>query len=185
MKSIAIITARGGSKRIPQKNIRDFCGQPIIAYSIQAALETGAFSEVMVSTDSEEIACIAKQNGATVPFLRSEKTSNDYATTADVLREVLDQYAEEGQFFDWFACLYPTAPFVRTDRLRNAAELLKESDSVISVVRYSFPPQRAFVIRNDKIRYIYPEFERTRSQDLEPEYHDCGHNERQCNIRNR
>ena len=174
MKSIAIITARGGSKRIPKKNIRDFCGQPIIAYSIKAALDSGVFNEVMVSTDSEEIAYIAEMNGAVVPFLRSEQTSNDYATTADVLREVLDQYVLRDCFFDWFACIYPTAPFVRPDRLRRAAELLNESDSVISVVKFSFPPQRAFVIRDGQLKYIYPEYERTRSQDLEPEYHDCG-----------
>ena len=111
-KTIAIITARGGSKRIPKKNIKDFCGKPILQYSIEAALESGIFSEVMVSTDDEEIAKIAKEAGANVPFMRSEKTSNDYATTADVLLEVLEKYREMGQEFDYTCCIYPTAPFL-------------------------------------------------------------------------
>ena len=104
MRSIAIITARGGSKRIPKKNIKDFCGRPIISYSIQAALESGLFDEVMVSTDSGEIAQIAKQYGARVPFLRSPETSNDMATTSEVIQEVLERYETEGEFFDtaWY-----------------------------------------------------------------------------------
>ena len=106
MSSIAIITARGGSKRIPKKNIKDFCGKPIIAYSIEAALESGAFDEVMVSTDSEEIAQIAREYGANVPFLRSKETSDDFATTADVLKEVINRYGESGVKYDKFACLY-------------------------------------------------------------------------------
>ncbi|MBQ9612146.1 MAG: acylneuraminate cytidylyltransferase family protein, partial [Lachnospiraceae bacterium] len=115
MSSIAIITARGGSKRIPKKNIRPFCGKPIIAYSIEAALECGRFDEVMVSTDSEEIAANAKEYGASVPFLRSGETAGDFATTADVIREVLLRYEEEGKHFDSFMCLYPTAPFITAD----------------------------------------------------------------------
>ena len=176
MKSIAIITARGGSKRIPKKNIKEFCGKPIIAYSIEAALKSGAFAEVMVSTDSEEIAEIARQYGASVPFMRSDETSNDFATTADVIQEVLDKYKEVGQIFDSFACVYPTAPFVTAEKLADANAMLEKekADAVLSVVRYSFPPQRAFVIREGKVRYQFPEFERTRSQDLEPIYHDCG-----------
>lgn len=176
MKSIAIITARGGSKRIPKKNIKEFCGKPIIAYSIEAALKACVFDEVMVSTDSEEIAEIARQYGASVPFMRSEETSNDFATTADVIQEVLDKYKEVGQMFDSFACVYPTAPFITAEKLADAYAMLEKekADAVLSVVRYSFPPQRAFVVREGKVRYQFPEFERTRSQDLEPIYHDCG-----------
>ena len=174
MHNVAIITARGGSKRIPRKNIREFCGKPIIAYSIRAALESHAFEEVMVSTDSEEIAGIAKQYGADVPFFRSEETSNDFATTADVIAEVLGMYKDSGKTFDCFACLYPTAPFLTGDILSDAMRLMEGADAVIPVVRYSFPPQRAFVIKNGNVAYQYPQFERTRSQDLEPIYHDCG-----------
>lgn len=174
MSSLAIITARGGSKRIPKKNIKEFFGKPIIAYSIEAAIESKVFDEVMVSTDSEEIKTIAEEYGAKVPFLRSEKTSNDYATTADVIEEVLNCYSGMGIEFETFACIYPTAPFINGMKLAEASRLLLNSDAVISVVKYSFPPQRAFVIRNGMIRYQYPEHERTRSQDLEPIYHDCG-----------
>ena len=174
MSNIAIITARGGSKRIPKKNIRDFCGKPIIAYSIDAALSAGIFDKVMVSTDSAEIKQVAESYGAEVPFLRSEATSNDYATTADVIAEVLKQFAENGSCFESFACIYPTAPFVTAARLQEAYTLLSDADAVLSVVQYSFPPQRAFVIRDGKVVYQHPEHERTRSQDLEPIYHDCG-----------
>lgn len=174
MSSVAIITARGGSRRIPKKNIKEFCGRPIMAYSIQAALESKAFDEVMVSTDSEEIACIAKRYGASVPFLQSEAASNDYATTADVIAEVLEGYRKAGKVFDFFACIYPTAPFVTGEKLAEAIKLLKDADAVISVVRFSFPPQRAFVVREGNVAFQYPEYERVRSQDLEPIYHDCG-----------
>ena len=174
MSSVAIITARGGSKRIPKKNIKDFCGKPIIAYSIEAALGSGVFDEVMVSTDSEEIADVAKAYGAVVPFMRSDETSNDFATTAEVLFEVLEKYKEIGIRYDCFACIYPTAPFVTGSRLAEAMELLDGADAVLSVVRYSFPPQRAFVVRDGNVAFQYPQYERTRSQDLEPIYHDCG-----------
>ena len=174
MKNLAIITARGGSKRIPKKNIKEFCGKPIIAYSIEAALTSGVFDEVMVSTDSEEIASVAKACGASVPFLRSEAASNDYATTADVLTEVLEEYGKLGRQFDAFTCIYPTAPFVTGKKLVEAVGLLDGADAVISVVRFSFPPQRAFVVRDGSVAFQYPEYERTRSQDLEPIYHDCG-----------
>ena len=174
MSSVAIITARGGSKRIPKKNIKEFCGKPIIAYSIEAALESQVFDEVMVSTDSKEIKEVAEQYGARVPFLRSEATSNDYATTADVLEEVLTTYNKLGKQFDAFACIYPTAPFITAEKLAEAMQLISDADAVISVVRFSFPPQRAFVVRDGSVQFQYPEFERARSQDLEPIYHDCG-----------
>jgi N-acylneuraminate cytidylyltransferase len=176
MSAIAIITARGGSKRIPKKNIRKFCGKPIMAYSIEAALDSGMFDEVMVSTDSEEIASIAKEYGANVPFLRSVATSDDYSTTADVLSEVLEQYEKLGKNYDYIGCLYPTAPFVTADKLKKAFDEVgeKNADAAVPVVRYGFPPQRAFVIRDGRVQYSHPEHERTRSQDLEPIYHDCG-----------
>ena len=174
MKKVAIITARGGSKRIPKKNIKDFCGKPIIAYSIEAALKSRVFDEVMVSTDSEEIKKIAEMYGASVPFMRSEAASNDFATTADVIKEVLSDYGKIGKQFDSFTCLYPTAPFITGKRLAEASSLLNDADAVLSVVKYSFPPQRAFVIREGSVQFQYPQYERARSQDLEPIYHDCG-----------
>ena len=176
MKSIAIITARGGSKRIPQKNIKEFLGKPILVYSIQAALDSGAFDEVMVSTDDETIKEIALKAGAAVPFLRSAETANDFATTADVLKEVLSEYKKAGQEFTHAVVLYPTAPFVTAEKLKNAMNLMEEhdADSVLPVVRFSFPPQRGFVSENGKIRFREEEYAKARSQDLEPVYHDCG-----------
>ena len=126
--SIAIITARGGSKRIPRKNIKEFCGKPIISYSIEAALQSGLFEEVMVSTDDEEIAAVARAAGAQVPFMRSSASAGDYASTDDVLLEVLMAYREQGREFDTFCCLYPTAPFVTAGKLRTAMELLEKAD---------------------------------------------------------
>lgn len=176
MKNIAIITARGGSKRIPKKNIKEFCGKPIITYSIKAALESGVFDEVMVSTDSEEIANIAREYGAKVPFMRSEATSNDFATTADVLTEVIEEYEKVGKTFDYMCCVYPTAPFVTGEKLKNAMNTIveKKAQTLMPVVEFSFPPQRGMVIRGEKLGYMYPEFALSRSQDLEKMYHDCG-----------
>jgi N-acylneuraminate cytidylyltransferase len=175
-RRIAIITARGGSKRIPGKNIRSFCGKPILAYSVEAARRSGLFEEVMVSTDSEEIAEVAKAAGARVPFMRSDETAGDYATTADVLLEVLEVYEKLGKRFDQVCCIYPTAPFVTPEKLQNAVTVLEETDadSVVPVVRYSFPPQRAFVIRDGLTVMKHPEHAKSRSQDLEPYFHDCG-----------
>ena len=176
MKKIAIITARGGSKRIPRKNIKSFLGKPIMAYSIEAAIKSGIFDEVMVSTDDEEIAQIAKEYGAKVPFFRSEKTSNDFATTNDVLLEVIDEYEKRGEKFEYGVCIYPTAPFVTSERIKDAATKFIESgaDSLIPVVQFSYPPKRAMVIRDERLVFEYPEFMDSRSQDLEKEYHDVG-----------
>lgn len=177
MKTLAIITARGGSKRIPKKNIKDFLGRPIIAYSIEAAISSGVFDEVMVSTDSEEIAEISKKYGASVPFMRSEKTSSDYATTADVLLEVLGEYKKQGKLFDYMACLYPTNPFITPVKLKNAMELISKGDcaEVLPVVSFSYPPQRGYVFTGDgEISYKWEEFKNSRSQDLEKIYHDAG-----------
>lgn len=176
MNALAIITARSQSKRIPHKNIKEFCGKPIMVYSIQAALNSKVFDEVMVSTDSEQFAEIAKGAGAAVPFLRSSETSNDYATTVDVLIEVVNEYKKIDRKFDVVCCIYPTAPFVIAERLSEALEELRRrnADSIMTVVKYSFPPQRGFVIRDNRVSFLYPEYEKTRSQDLEPIYHDCG-----------
>ena len=193
MRNIAIITARGGSKRIPRKNIKEFCGKPIICYSIEAALESGVFHTVMVSTDDEEIAQIAREAGAEVPFFRSEATSNDYAGTADVLKEVIDTYADMGQTFDYGCCIYPTAPFVTGQKLKDAMEKLMclkidmhstpndratlptVATTVMPVVAYSFPPQRSVRIGQDGyLEKLDPVKYEMRSQDLEPIYHDAG-----------
>lgn len=177
MKSIAIITARGGSKRIPRKNIKEFCGKPIIVYSIQAALESGAFDEVMVSTDDEEIAQISIKYGANVPFFRSKQNANDFATTADVIQEVIQEYEKRDKSFDVICCMYPTAPFITANKLQKAMNVLvtSKADCVLPVVAYSFPPQRG--MRIDDKGYMYfvePEYMNTRSQDLPKIYHDCG-----------
>ena len=176
MRNIAIITARGGSKRIPKKNIKTFLGKPIIAYSIEAALNSGVFDEVMVSTDSDEIANIAKRFGAHVPFLRSQETSNDYATTADVINEVLNEYKKVCQVFDAFMCIYPTAPFISSSKIKNAFDVFEQNnaDCVLPIVKYDFPPQRSFVIREGFVKYLHEDLYKCRSQDLEPIYHDCG-----------
>ena len=176
MKSIAIITARGGSKRIPRKNIKEFLGKPIIAYTIEAALASNMFDQVMVSTDDDEIAQIAKKYGAMVPFMRSEKTSNDFATTADVLNEVIDEYKKLGENFEYMCCLYPTAPFVTPDAIGQAMKILEDNgaDTVLPVVKFSFPPQRGVIMKDGYLIPKYPECMPMRSQDLEPMYHDAG-----------
>lgn len=176
MKKIAIITARGGSKRIPRKNIRPFLGKPIMAYSVEAALQSGIFDEVMVSTEDEEIAALARQYGAKVPFYRSEKTSGDFAGTNDVLLEVLEEYDKRGEHFELGCCIYPTAPFVTAEKLREAAGKLEASDAdtLIPVVEFSYPPKRAMVIREGLLQFGDLRYIDSRSQDLEKEYHDVG-----------
>jgi pseudaminic acid cytidylyltransferase len=175
-RTIAMITARGGSKRIPRKNIKPFLGIPIIKYSIEAALNANCFDEVMVSTDDKEIAEIAISYGAKVPFLRSEAMSNDYAMTADVIEEVIIEYKKIGLEFEYLCCIYPTAPFVTSDRLRQAMKMLieKGADSVLPVTRFGYPIQRALKIEDGLLKMIWPENYSARSQDLMPTYHDCG-----------
>lgn len=175
-KAIAIITARGGSKRIPKKNIKEFCGKPIIAYSIRAALDSGIFDEVMVSTDSEEIAEIARAYGAKVPFMRSAKTSDDFATTADVLMEVLERYQEMDRTFDVMSCIYPTAPFVTPQKLQRAYDTLTKEQAVMAmpVVAFSYPPQRSYALNGNMLEMKWKENYNKRSQDLEKMYHDAG-----------
>jgi len=176
-KTIAVITARGGSKRIPRKNIKKFLGQPMIKYAIDAALESKIFDTVMVSTDDEEIANIAKKYGADVPFMRSEKTANDFATTMDVLLEVINQYKKMDIEFNTLCCIYPCVPFLKGDMLIAAYNSFTESnaDALMPVVRFSYPIQRAMRInREGLLEYVQPEYINTRSQDLELTYHDVG-----------
>lgn len=176
MKALAIIPARGGSKRIPRKNIKPFMGKPIIEYSIQAAIASNLFDEIIVSTDDTDIAKIAIQSGAQVPFMRSSKTANDHAHLGEVIMEVLDMYAQQGKTFDTFCCILATAPFLNSNKITEGYnKLIQENyDSVIPVLRYSFPIQRAFKVTNSKLEFCNPEFMLTRSQDLEPRYHDSG-----------
>lgn len=177
MRNIAIIPARGGSKRIPRKNIKPFMGKPIMAYSIEAALKSNLFEVVMVSTDDEEIAGIARQYGAEVPFMRSEQTANDYATTNDVLKEVIRSYAERGLRFDYMCCVYATAPLVRPGDLAEAFERLKNGGykSVYPVVEFSYPIWRCLDVSEDgTMSRHWPEYEHSRSQDLPKAYHDTG-----------
>ena len=177
MTSLAVITARGGSKRIPRKNVRPFMGQPMIAYAIGAAKESGLFDEVMVSTDDAEIADIARSLGASVPFLRSAATANDFATTKDVIQEVLGEYEARGEAFDTVCCIYPCVPFLSSETLRRASNAFVASgaDGLMPVVRFSFPIQRA-VVRDARglIAFREPKYALVRTQDIEPTYHDVG-----------
>ncbi len=177
MNRVAIITARGGSKRIPHKNIKHFLGKPVIAYSIEAAINSGLFAEVMVSTDDEKIAAIALELGATVPFYRSAKNSDDFATTVEVINEVLDEYEKRGKHFEYGCCLYPTAPFITSSKLEEGFTLMLENkfDVVFPVSRFSYPIWRALE-REDggKTQMFMPENLNKRSQDLIPAFHDAG-----------
>jgi pseudaminic acid cytidylyltransferase len=176
MKTIAIIPARGGSKRIPRKNIQPFLGKPIIQYSIETALQSKLFDEIMVSTDDAEISEISKKTGASVPFMRSLATSNDLAGISEVVEEVLATYKQLGKEFDVFCVIFPTAPFIRLERLIEGLELLNKQgfDSVFPVLRYSYPIQRSLKIENGKVRMNWPENFNKRSQDLPLAYHDSG-----------
>lgn len=176
MANLAIIPARGGSKRIPRKNIKLFLGKPIIAYSIEAALKSELFEEVMVSTDDEEIAKIASDYGAKVPFLRNNDTANDFAVLADVVQEVVSSYKKQNKIFDNICCILPTAPFVKSNKIIEAYKKLTDNkfDSVFPVLEYSFPIQRSLKINDDKVSMVWSENLNARSQDLEPRYHDSG-----------
>lgn len=173
-QNLCIIPARGGSKRIPRKNIKDFLGKPIIAYSIETAFESDLFDEVMVSTDDEEIAQVAEQYGAKVPFMRSNQNANDFATLADVVDEVLFHYKGK---FKYACCMLSTSPLTQISHLIDALNILENQnfDSVRPVSRFSYPIQRAMKITDGvKVDWFYPEFIKSRSQDLEEAYHDAG-----------
>lgn len=176
MKNLAIIPARGGSKRIPRKNIKPFLGKPMIAYAIENALKSGLFEEVMVSTDDDEIAEIALKYGAKVPFLRSKKNSDDFATTFDVIEEVISCYTERGEHFNEICCIYACTPLLNSTHLVEAYTKLIEGSysSVYPVVEYSTPIQRSLRINSEKLEFCQPEYLKTRSQDLEKRYFDPG-----------
>ena len=177
MENLCIIPARGGSKRIPRKNVKLFLGKPMLSYSIEAALKSGLFKEVMVSTDDEEIAEVAQRYGAHVPFMRSQEAASDYATTTDVLKEVLYKYQELGKVFDNFCCFYATAPLVRSEDIVSAFECLQQSvfTCVYPVVQFSYPIWRCLDLAEDgTMTRHWPEYENSRSQDLPKEYHDTG-----------
>jgi pseudaminic acid cytidylyltransferase len=176
MARIAIIPARGGSKRIPRKNIRNFLGKPIIAYSIEAAIQSGIFDEVMVSTDDEEIAKLSTNYGASVPFFRSSETADDFATTTAVLEEVLNAYKEKGRMFKYACCIYPTSPLIQIEKLKDAMDLIeyKKFDSVFPVLKFSYPIWRSLKIEAGKAYMNWPEYLNTRSQDLPLSFHDAG-----------
>tara|TARA_B100000963_G_scaffold361969_2_gene401433 strand:- start:3596 stop:4282 length:687 start_codon:yes stop_codon:yes gene_type:complete len=176
MSKIAIIPARGGSKRIPKKNIRNFLGKPIITYAIDVAIGSKIFDEVIVSTDSEEIAAIARDSGAKVPFMRSQKNSDDYATTFEVIEEVILKYREKNDYFDYGCCIYPCTPLLKEENIIKSFDKLIENDYdlVFPIVKYSFPIQRALKTTHGLAMMIQPEHITTRSQDLEDSYHDVG-----------
>jgi pseudaminic acid cytidylyltransferase len=177
MSNIAIIPARGGSKRIPRKNIRDFLGKPIISYSIEAAIKSNLFDEVIVSTDDAEIAEIAIKYGAKVPFLRSKENSDDFAPTANVLLEVLNWYKNEGISFESGICIYPCSPFVTAELFEKANDILKsqKADCVFPVIKYGHPIQRALKLdKNGKMEVFFDEFSNARTQDLQKSFHDAG-----------
>ena len=177
MHNLCIIPARGGSKRIPRKNVKEFLGKPIIAYSIEVALKSELFDEVMVSTDDQEIAEIAKRYGASVPFMRSAETANDFATTKDVLNEVLTGYQKLGKSFDAMCCIYATAPLISAQDVKDAYSRLTQSDftCVYPVVQFSYPIWRCLDVAEDgSMKRHWPEYENSRSQDVPKEYHDTG-----------
>ncbi len=176
-RAVCIIPARGGSKRLPGKNVRPFRGRAMVCRSIDAARASGVFDTVMVSTDAPEIAAFAREAGAEVPFLRSAAAASDHATTAEVLREVLERYAETGTNFETACCLYPTAPFVEADDLARGRGLLLESafDVVMPVAAFSYPIWRSLDRDSEgRVRLNFPDNLNARSQDLPVAYHDAG-----------
>ncbi|MCS3894574.1 N-acylneuraminate cytidylyltransferase [Bradyrhizobium japonicum USDA 38] len=174
---IAVIPARGGSKRIPRKNIRSFCGKPIIAYSIEAAQASGLFDEIIVSTDDAEIAEVARQFGATAPFVRPTEISDDHTGTAAVVKHAVTWFIERGDDITHVCCIYATAPLIEARFLREAHDALTSSDAAFafSVTSYAFPIQRALrMTPAGRVDPFHPEHRLTRSQDLAPAYHDAG-----------
>ena len=177
MRNIAIIPARGGSKRIPRKNIKAFLGKPIISYSIKTAISSGLFDEVMVSTDDNEIAKVAREFGANVPFFRSRKNADDFATLADVIAEVIEKYIEKGIQYENFCCILPTSPLISMQRLMEGYTLLHKNKytSVTPVVPFSYPILRSLKFDEKKLlKMNWPEYIASRSQDLPNAYHDSG-----------
>ena len=174
MSIIAIITARGGSKRIPRKNIKEFMGKPMIAYAIEAALNSKIFDEVMVSTEDSEIAEIAQKYGANVPFLRSQRTADDYATTFDVIDEVVTEYNNRGKTYSNLCCIYPCVPFLKSKTLVEAYKKFLDFDALIPVCKYPVPVEWAMRIENDILVPNDRNAQNMRSQDLSTKYFDAG-----------
>ncbi len=173
--NIAIIPARGGSKRIPRKNIKEFYGKPIIAYSIEAALKSKCFDRIVVSTDDQEIAEIAKKYGAEVPFIRPDNISDDFSTTIDVIKDAIVKLDLSSS--DNICCIYATAPFIEFEKLSQGLELLNKNklDYAFSATEFVFPIQRAFYLTDEnKVKMFSPENFNVRSQDLVKSYHDAG-----------
>jgi len=174
---LCVIPARGGSKRIPKKNIRNFCGKPIIAYTIEAALASACFDKVIVSTDDEEIASIAKEYGAETPFLRPEELSDDYTGTNEVIKHAIEWYQNNNENISFVCCIYATAPFVESKYIKEGYEKLVSSNKsfAFTVTSFPFPIQRAIRINSsNEVEAIWPENILKRSQDLEDAYHDAG-----------
>ena len=167
--NICVIPARGGSKRIPRKNIKEFNGKPIIAYSIEAAFESNCFDQVIVSTDDNEIKEVAKKYGAQVPFVRPEKLSNDSAATIPVIKHAIEWMEQKNNYIKHVCCLYATAPFIKSKILTKAYQQLKDSgaDYCFSVTSFTFPIQRAIKItQDDQVDMLYPEYLNKQSQDF-------------------
>lgn len=174
---LAIIPARGGSKRIPRKNIKSFCGKPMIAWSIEAALQSRCFEQIVVSTDDAEIAEVARQHGADVPFMRPAELSDDHTGTIPVIRHAIEWFTQQGHTVGQVCCLYATAPFVTAEDLTRGMQVLQGSDCdyAFSVTSYAFPIQRAIRINGQgRVEMFSPEYFNARSQDLEEAFHDAG-----------
>ena len=177
MNIVAIIPARGGSKRIPNKNIKSFADQPIISYSIKAAQDVDLFDRIIVSTDSQEIGEVAKSYGAEVPFIRPAYLADDFAGTAPVLIHALNWLIDHDLSADFFCCIYATAPFIRAKDIMRGFALLREKNSTIafSVTTFAYPIFRALTVtENGRLKMIWPEYHDSRSQDLPESYHDAG-----------
>ena len=174
---LCVIPARGGSKRIPRKNIKSFCGQEMISYSIKAALDSECFDQIVVSTDDAEIAKVAKYFGASTPFVRPNELASDYVGTLPVIKHAIEWFYEQGNFPLEVCCLYATAPFVQSDTIRDAYKQMKQvqADYCFTATSFTFPIQRAIKVTSEnRIEMFFPEYLETRSQDLEESYQDAG-----------
>jgi pseudaminic acid cytidylyltransferase len=174
---LAVIPARGGSKRIPGKNTREFCGQPMIAYSIAAALESAVFDQVIVTTDCERTAAVARECGATVPFMRPAELSDDHTPTIPVIRHAVDVMSDSVAPVTHACCIYATAPFVSADDIRDGLSLLQKNEGTefaFPITTFPFPIFRSLKMSGNHVEMFYPEHELTRSQDLEEAWHDAG-----------
>jgi N-acylneuraminate cytidylyltransferase len=175
--NIAVIPARGGSRRIPRKNIKVFCGKPMIAWSIEAAQKSGFFERIVVSTEDGEIAAVSRKYGADVPFVRPQSLSDDFTGTMPVMQHAVEWMMDHGLSPKNVCCLYATAPFVRPQDLKHGLQLLENQpcEYTFSVTRFAFPIQRAIrITAEQRVEMFQPEYFRSRSQDLEKAYHDAG-----------